>query len=813
MFSQVINLNYLKIVKILLSISVLFSMGSSYAQKTIKVIDLATYKPVANVLVSKSDKSVVYGKTNEKGEIQLNLKELNFLFSHPDYLSIVYSTEEIESSKYKVFINQNVNSFEEVVVSASKFEEKKNDVSQKIQVLRASEIATQNQSSMADVLANSGNVMVQKSQLGGGSPIIRGFETNKVLMVIDGIRMNNAIYRGGHLQNIVTLDNAIMDRVEVVFGAGSVVYGSDALGGVMNFTTKSPVFSTTDTVLLKAAAFTRYFSAANGFSGHADISIGKKRFGSLSSFTFSKYGDLRQGANRRPFVGNFGARPWYAATFNGVDSMVMNADTNVQLGSGYSQYDILQKFSLKQNEAITHKLNFQLSNSGDVPRYDRLTLESASKPKFAVWNYGPQKRFLAAYTLDFKKKNNFFDQARVILAYQAIEESRIVRKFNNSWETNNIEKLDIFTINADFFQKIKKHELRYGTEAFLNLVNSSAFAKNVATITIRDTSTRYPDAGSSMRSAAIYATHTWEISDKFILNDGLRFSYVGLNANFTDTTYFPFPFNSINQNNSAFNGNLGFVYLPVKTWRITANLSTGFRAPNVDDLSKVFESVPGSVVVPNPNLKVEYTVNGELGITKEILPGLRASINFYYTNLSNALITQNSQFQGADSIQYGGELSQVMSTVNAGKAYIYGIEGALAGQINKYISILGTVNYTKGRIVTDTVPYPLDHIPPVFGKFSVISSVNKLRTEFFVNYAAWKRVKDYNMIGEDNFSYATAEGMPSWFTLNARVSYSITKDISFQLACENILDQNYRQFASNISAAGRNFILTLRGAF
>ena len=799
--------------RFLFSIVAVISFGLTYAQKTIKLIDLATYKPVANVMVSKADNSAVFGKTNEKGEIQLNLKELNFLFSHPDYLSIVYSTEEIESSKYKVFINQNVNSFEEVVVSASKFEEKKNDVSQKIQVLRASEIAAQNQSSMADVLANSGNVMVQKSQLGGGSPIIRGFETNKVLMVIDGIRMNNAIYRGGHLQNIVTLDNAIMDRVEVVFGAGSVVYGSDALGGVMNFTTKSPVFSATDTVLVKAAAFTRYFSAANGFSGHADISIGNKRFGSLSSFTFSKYGDLRQGANRRPFVGNFGARPWYAATFNGVDSMVMNADTNVQIGSGYTQYDILQKFSFKQNEAITHKLNFQLSNSGDIPRYDRLTLESASKPKFAVWNYGPQKRFLAAYTLDFNKNNTFFDQARVILAYQAIEESRIVRKFNDSWETNNIEKLDIFTINADFFQKIKKHELRYGTEAFLNLVNSSAFAKNVATNTIRDTSTRYPDAGSSMRSAAIYATHTWEISDKFILNDGLRFSYVGLNANFTDTTYFPFPFNSINQNNSAFNGNLGFVYLPSKTWRITANTSTGFRAPNVDDLSKVFESVPGSVVVPNPNLKVEYTVNGELGITKEILPGLRASINFYYTNLSNALITQNSQFQGADSIQYGGELSQVMSTVNAGKAYIYGIEGALAGQINKYISVLGTVNYTKGRIVTDTVPYPLDHIPPVFGKFSVISSVNKLRTEFFVNYAAWKRVKDYNMIGEDNFSYATAQGMPSWFTLNARVSYSITKDISFQVACENILDQNYRQFASNISAAGRNFIFTLRGNF
>ena len=137
-------------------------MGWSYAQKTIQVIDMATYQPVANVLVSKSDKSAVFGKTNEKGEIQLNLKELSFLFAHPDYLSIVYSVEEIESSKYKVFINQNINSFEEVVVSASKFEEKKKDVAQKIQVLRAAEIAFQNQSSTADVLANSGNVMVQK---------------------------------------------------------------------------------------------------------------------------------------------------------------------------------------------------------------------------------------------------------------------------------------------------------------------------------------------------------------------------------------------------------------------------------------------------------------------------------------------------------------------------------------------------------------------------------------------------------------------------------------------------------------------------
>ena len=357
----------------------------SFAQTKIQIIDNITKEPVSGVLITQlyPTDAVVKSTSDKNGFATVKFDGSRITLSNEDYYPLVIQQPSINKDG-QVFLTPNIQTMDETVLSASRNLEKRKDVAQKVQVMRAKEIQFQNQSSTADLMTQTGNVFVQKSQLGGGSPIIRGFETNKVLLVVDGVRMNNAIYRGGHLQNIITIDNAMLDRVEVIYGPGSVVYGSDALGGVMNFTTKSPVFSTTDTVLVKAAAFTRYFSAANGFSGHADISIANKRFGSLSSFTFSKYGDLRQGAKRRSFVGNFGARTWYAATFNGVDSMVMNADTNVQVGSGYTQYDILQKFTFKQNEAITHKLNFQLSNSGDIPRYDRLTLESASKPKFAV---------------------------------------------------------------------------------------------------------------------------------------------------------------------------------------------------------------------------------------------------------------------------------------------------------------------------------------------------------------------------------------------------------------------------------------------
>jgi hemoglobin/transferrin/lactoferrin receptor protein len=344
-------------------------------------------------------------------------------------------------------------------------------------------------------------------------------------------------------------------------------------------------------------------------------------------------------------------------------------------------------------------------------------------------------------------------------------------------------------------------------------VKSSAFVKDIVADTTGSLDTRYPDGGSSMQAIAGYLTHTWELSEKIILNDGLRYSNVGLNAIFNDKTFFPFPFNEINQNYSALNGNIGVIYIPTSNLRITATGSTGFRAPNVDDLTKVFESVPGKVVVPNPNLSYEYSYSAEIGVNYRMAKSLNFGANAYYTLLNNALTVQNSTYAGQDSILYDGVMSQVMTTTNSGRAYVYGFEGFVSGEIGDYFSIIGTVNYTYGRIKTDSIPYPLDHIPPVFGKIGITYHVDKFKTEFFANYSGWKRLKDYNLIGEDNYAYALPEGMPSWFTLNIRAGYNFNKNLSIQMACENILDHNYRNFASNISAPGRNFILTLRGNF
>jgi hemoglobin/transferrin/lactoferrin receptor protein len=689
---------------------------------------------------------------------------------------------------------------DEVVISASKFEEKQSDVPQQIQVITKKNIQFTNSQTTADLLQATGNVFVQKSQMGGGSPVIRGFEANKVLLVVDGVRLNNAIYRGGHLQNILSLDNNTLDRAEIIQGPSSVVYGSDALGGVMHFITKNPELAdSSHKTKIKGGGLTRYSSANNEKTIHADLNVGFKKIAFLTNFTFSDFDDLRQGANRNSSYSNFGKNLYYAARINNKDSMVSNSNYNIQKRTEYSQYDFMQKALFKPNAFQTHVLNFQYSTTSNVSRYDRLSEIDAKTGilKNAEWYYGPQKRLMAAYSVQLTKSRRLFDHAKWVTAFQDIDESRHNRSFGKTSLNHRMENVKVYSINLDFAKEIKSDEFRYGIEFIKNWVESTANVENINTGEKKALDTRYPGKGSTMQSLALYLTHTHEFSKKLILTEGIRFSNVRLNATF-DTTFFKFPFTTIHQNSNALNGILG---------------STGFRAPNVDDLSKVFESSAGKVIVPNDQIKPEYTYNSEFCISKFISKRIKVEASGYYTWYRDILVVTKARFNGSDSIMYDGKLSAVMQQENRNKAYIYGFNAGFSGELTKNISLINTINYTYGRVKLPDSEMPLDHIAPTFGKSSILVKYHKLRAEFFVIYNGWKRLKNYSNSGEDNLQYATANGMPSWYTLNVRSSYQIHKYLLAQLSVENILDRNYRTFASGVSAPGRNLVLSLRANF
>jgi hemoglobin/transferrin/lactoferrin receptor protein len=484
----------------------------------------------------------------------------------------------------------------------------------------------------------------------------------------------------------------------------------------------------------------------------------------------------------------------------------------MQRQSGYKQYDFLEKILFQPSAHVSHVANLQYSTSSDINRYDRLTEVSASGvAKHAQWYYGPQERLLVSYSLMLDSISKYFDHARVVAAWQEIEESRHNRSFRSSKFNHRMEQVSVLSLNLDFSKVMGEQEFRYGTEIVHNKVTSKAFQQNITTRAKLPLDTRYPDGGSTMQSLAAYVTHAWEITPRFILSDGIRYSHIGLSSSFNDKSFFPFPYDEVSQQSDALNGNIGLALMPSNDWRFTAVGSTGFRAPNVDDLSKVFESVPGSVIVPNPDLKPEYTYNAEVGLSKTIAGMVRTELNGFYTWYTNAITTSASQFNGSDSIVYDGQKSRVMMAVNEGKAFIYGFNGTLQADVTPSFSIHSTLNYTVGRISEEGSTRPLDHIPPVFGKTSFNLSIKKFRGEFFALYHGWKRLKNYNLLGEDNQQYATSYGTPAWLTLNLRTAWQINQSVQLQVALENILDQNYRVFASGISAPGRNFSITLRG--
>ncbi|MBN2668858.1 MAG: TonB-dependent receptor [Bacteroidales bacterium] len=735
------------------------------------------------------------------------------------------NSEPIDTSK--------VIKLEDVVVSASRWEEPIKNVPARVVGITAKDNAFQNQQTTADMISNTGQIFVQKSQLGGGSTVLRGFEASRVLLVIDGVRMNNAIYRGGHLQDIITIDQSMLEKTEVLFGPSSTLYGSDALGGVIHFYTKMPQLDKIGT-----GAFVRYSSANNEKTGHLEFNIGKKKWASLTSVTFSNFGDLHVGNNFDAKYGDWGKDLYYVTREGNRDSVHVNDKPNVMVGSGYMQYDLMEKLLFKQSNKISHVLNIQLSNNiGEVPRYDRLLQISGGKPKYAENGYGPQKRFFASYTLDLSNKNALYDDAKVILSTQDVDQIRIGRNLNKDIRTTNLDNVKIYALNADLTKKMsEKFNLYYGAEAVYNIVNSKAketdIVTGVTTWNSDDASieTRFADGGSTWTSLALYAQGNYSLSEIISLTGGLRFSSISMTNKYNDATLYPVT--TVTTNQMAPSGSLGLVANLESKTKLSVLGSTGFRSPNVEDMTSFTPAAGSTARVPNPDLKPEYAYNAEFNVSQVIGNAAKVEAGIYYTMLKNAMIVRDTKYNGSDSVEVNGILYKAQSIQNANFGNVYGWYFAAKWKLIDALFLDATLNATYGDYtltqgasdgIGDTI-VPMDHIPPMFGKFGLTYQKTKYQVEVFVRFSAAKKLEDYSPSGEDNLTQTPYlgddadgnpiyEGTPSWYTLNFRAAYQINKHFGINAGVENILDTHYRQFASGISAPGRNIYLSLRANF
>lgn len=789
----------------------LFFLLSQVKAQSALIIDKDTKQPIPFATINSLNFSKA-SVSNENGEVELSV------FNHKDslqlralgYKTVILCYCDLKEMAWKIALERKSQIIETVVISASKWAQPSASIARRINKINAEEGQLNQAQTSADVLSASGQVYIQKSQQGGGSPMIRGFSANRLLYAIDGIRINNAIYRSGNLHNVIAIDPFAIESTEVLFGPGSVIYGSDAIGGVMHFKSISEPFAKDSITVFTGSAVSRYSSANNEKTGHLHFSLAKQRLSYTSSFTYNKFGDLKMG-NNGP---NDYLYDTIASRLNNQDAYATLKDSRIQTPSGYSQFSVYQRLALLLSEKKVLSFSVHHSESTDIPRVDRLIQKQNGKPRNAEWYYGPQKWTLASAEYLDKKQRTYSDEFKAIIAVQNFEESRHNRRFNRNTLNHNYEEVDAYSFNLDLRKKVgSSWHFYYGMELIQNNIKSLGYEENILNGTKEEVLSRYPN--SKWQSAAAYFESSLILSEKSTLSAGFRLNYFQTNSRFNQA-FFVYPERKINLQFSSPSFSIGYKQDINDRLTLRSSFSRGFRAPNIDDIAKVFDSEPGSVTLPNPELKPETADNIELGGVVQIGSKVLLDFSTYYTLLNKAMIRRDDQFFGKDSIFYQGELSQVQSIQNAAKAYVYGLELAVNYAPHKRWQFKANYNYQQGKeeLENGSTSYSR-HVAPSFGQFFIQYQKQKNILRLIIEHNGEISYSKLN-VNERNKPHLYAKDhlgrpySPSWTLLHFVYEFTVWKGLSFSGGVKNITDIRYRPYSSGISGPGRNYILSFK---
>lgn len=815
-----------------LGLCFILALGNAFSQE-ITVRDSKTSSPLSNVYIynESKTKSII---TNDQGQASLS----NFSSDEKVYFQLLgYTLLELQLSEFlnnsfDLYLDSESQNLDEVILSVARSESNANEIAEKVSVIKAEDLYLTAPSSGAEMLELSPGIRIQKSQGGGGSPVIRGFEANRVLIVVDGVRMNNAIYRSGHLQNSITIDPNNIDRVEIIYGSSSVGYGSDALGGVVHYYTKNPTIK--DSIKIKSSFSSNYNTANSSISNSFSTNYSEETWGMFSTISISKFGNIKMGERREHGYQSWGLNNYYSenSRYNFKDQPSYNEEPNLQQNTDYSQVDFFQKFLFKLPYQNLLNLNIQYSESSDIDRYDKLSEEKNGELKFSEWYYGPQKRLLVSPSLKFFSQNPLLKRGRITLAYQMVQESRINRKFSSLIRSSQLEKVNLFSLNGDFDTSFDNgHAVSYGIEGTVNRVTSNAYSQNIV-INGNEISnlgpktnipTRYPSDGSSYKSFAMYVNWTWNMNDFFTFNAGTRLTYTGLRASWKESASINAQLSNVKLNSSALTTTLSMTLRPSKKFQVMTVLSSGFRNPNIDDIGKIREN-NGILVVPNTFLKPEYAYNLDLGINYKSLNELTyLSLRTFATVISrhivrdDFIIFSDNTTPDESTILYNGEEVTTIANKNLGNRFIHGYSIDGFSYFSRSLKLNGSLSYVKGD---ENETYgPMPSISPIFGTISGEYTKDKIKISALYKFSGDKSPKDYSLGGEDgleetpviteNSNGIIYAGTPKWSDFSIYTNYDISEDVKIRIALTNIFDNHYRTFASGISAPGRSFQIGL----
>ena len=825
--NQLLRFNFVLFVLLFQSLT-----GMLYAQN-LRVLDADDQRPIAGVAFWAPNQAI-YEVSNVDGELSITrFKGLdNIQINAVGYRPLLLSYEQLLNTLPALILSKESVRLEDLVVSATRWRQNYTTVAQAITVIDPQQLEAQQPQTMADVLGLGGKVFIQKSQQGGGSPMIRGFATNRLLYTVDGIRMNSAIFRVGNIQNVINLDPFTMERTEVLFGPSSVMYGSDAIGGVMSFETITPSLAIDSTLnwynpKTSGRASIRSTSANNEQTGHLDLALSWQKWAWVGSVSRWNYDHLKQGSNGpEEYVKSTYVEEW-TGSFTSImpgevpDKVLTQSDPLVQNPSGYTQWNTMQKLRWKPTQDLELNYGFHFSETSEYGRYDRHLRTRNELPRYARWDYGPQAWDMHVFSVHHRGTDRLglYDEIVVKTALQTFKESRITRNFGSLQEQLQLEEVEAKSVQFDAIKWLRNdHILSYGAEWIVNDVQSTAFEQNLGSTQTQGILPRYPDALWS--SVAMFAHSDWGLKKNLRLQMGLRFNAFSIDANFANSDVFQLLVQDRAQlNDQALVGSIGLISRPNDDWIIKWTMGTAFRAPNVDDMGKVFDSEPGAVTVPNTDLEAEYAWNADFGVAHKVNTGIKIEVNAYWTRLNNAMVRRSFLLNGQSTMLYDGIESQIQAIQNAAYARVYGAQLSVEAQISKNVRLSSSVSVQNGiEELDDGSTSPARHAAPVFGENGLYYENNSWTWGLIHRFQSEKSYENLPVSERAKIElYAKdTQGLPyapAWQALHIHGKWELNEWSQLLIRFQNVTDQRYRPYSSGISAAGRSIQLGLNVRF
>ncbi len=642
------------------------------------------------------------------------------------------------------------------------------DVPTAVTVVGPEEIERESPRVVPDLLRGRAGVYVQETTPGQAIPIVRGLKGSEVLYLVDGMRLSNAIFRNSPNQYMALLDPLNVERIEVVRGPSSALYGGDAMGGVVQVLTPTPHFEG-EAWQSRAVLDNSYTSAENAFHTHLTLRAGRENAAILGSFGYQDYDDRVAGGGEH------------------------------QAHSGFEAWAGSGKVLYRPGSAHELLLDVQFLRQPETPRHDELVAGFAQEePSAEVFLFEPNERLFFHGRHRLTQATPLFDTLELHAAHQRVTDDRRTRDFGDVVEVRerNASHLTGLTAQATLAHG-SRAQLVYGLEFYHDKVTSSRSDRDISTGAASTGTSRFPD-DSTMDSFAVYGNESVTFGDRLEVVLGGRYSLYRIELAAADRGV------GAELDPDDLTGNIGVSYALTDALKAVSNFGRGFRPPNIFDLATLGQRPGNRFNIANPELEPETVLTWDFGFKLQNARWQAEAIGYVsdYRDKISSVLTGEVTADGRDIVQ----------NQNVNELRLYGAELDARYFHSDRLEIYGALNYTIGdETFDDGTVVPADRIPPLNGRFGTYCALKpSLWIEAYTRFAARQnRLSDRDR----DDPRIDPNGTPGWATLNLRAGWQPGEHWAVQVGLENLLDENYREHGSGIDAAGISANIGLRANF